>query len=91
MRAWEIWRSEAPYSGAAGAVEARLQIGDLVEHRVDLASEELQEVVDLLGVVALLGGGEGLLLDVLRCDSHVRPFRVSCAVLSGRRHQHAQI
>jgi len=60
-----------------GVVEAVLEIGDLLEHGIDLTCQKLEEIIDLFGVVTLLCGGEGLLLDVLWCDCHVFPFRFS--------------
>ena len=60
-----------------GDGQATLEVGDLLEHGVDLGGELLEEGVDLLGVVAVLRGREGLLLDVCWCDCH------SCSLSSG--------
>ena len=53
-----------------GGVETTLEVGDLLEHGVDLDGDLLEEGVNLLGVITVLGGREGLLLDVYWCDCH---------------------
>ena len=45
-----------------GGVQATLEVCDLLEHRVDLARKALEEVVNLVGVIAVLGGREGELV-----------------------------
>lgn len=57
-----------------GGVQAALEVCDLLQHRVNLIGNLLEEGVDLLGVVAVLRGREGLLLDICWCDCHLCPF-----------------
>ena len=60
-----------------GRIQALLQVHDLVEHRIDLDGNALEELVDLGGIVAALGLGKTLGLDVCRGDSHLgSPFIV---------------
>ena len=57
-----------------GRRQAILEIDDLGKHRVDLGSELLEEDIDLSGIVAALGLGKRLSLNVGGCDCHEHSF-----------------
>lgn len=53
-----------------GGGQAGLEVDDLVEHGVDLGGEPLEEDIDLGRIVAALGLGEGLRLNVSGSNGH---------------------
>ena len=75
-----------------GRGQARLKIGDFAEHRIDVLADLLEEDIDLARLVAALGLGEGLLLNVCGSDGHrenlsssVRPWaRATAGGLSSK-------